>query len=65
MSASRQGIGYASIVLERQAYGLLVTVTLCSDLANPQDDRIVRFTSVDAAIDAAVRFLVAWASSNG
>jgi endonuclease III len=57
MSARRPAIGYASIVVEQQPYGLLVTVTLSADLTDRGSDRIVRFTSVAEAVDTVSAFL--------
>jgi hypothetical protein len=65
MSSSQHATGFASIVLERQTYGLLVAPTINPDLADRAGDRVMRFTTVPEAIDAAARFLEAWAAEVG
>jgi hypothetical protein len=65
MASSQQTTGFASIVLERQPYGLLVTLTISPDLTDRASDRVMRFTSVAEAIDAASRFLTTWADDDG
>jgi hypothetical protein len=60
MPSSQHSTGFVSIVMERQSYGLLVTLTINPDLMDREGDRVQRFTTVAEAIDAATRFVNAW-----
>lgn len=65
MPSSQHATGFAAIVVERQPYGLLVTLTINPDLADPAGDRVMRFTTVPEAIEAATTFLESWADETG
>lgn len=52
--------GFVSVVVEQQPYGLLITLTVNPDIADPSNDRITKVAGIPAAITAITDVLTSW-----